>query len=109
MAILSFYLRFSSANRAFRMTVYFVMFFAMAYTIPMGFSFLFQCQPMAKAWDRRLTGTCVDLALMCVITGVANTVADFAILLLPIWLLQPLRIPLARKIGVMFILMTGGL
>ncbi|KAM7207889.1 hypothetical protein V8F20_001683 [Naviculisporaceae sp. PSN 640] len=109
-SILSFYLRFSSANRAFRMVVYFVMLVAAGYTIPMALSFLFQCTPMALAWDSRLwgTGSCVDIVLMCYITGIINAVVDFIILLLPIWLLKPLRIPLARKLGVTGILMTGG-
>lgn len=108
-SILSFYLRFSSANRAFRIVTYFVMLVALGYTTPMAFSFLIQCRPMALAWDERLTGTCVDIQFMCRVTGIMNAIVDFIILLLPIWLLRPLRIPLARKIGVVFILMTGGL
>ncbi|KAM7221217.1 hypothetical protein V8F06_003392 [Rhypophila decipiens] len=109
-SILSFYLRFSSANRAFRMVTYFVMLVAFGYTTPMALSFLFQCRPMALAWDERLlgTGSCVDIQFMCYITGIMNATTDFIILLLPIWLLQPLTIPLARKVGVTFILMTGG-
>ena len=33
-SILIFYLRFSSANRAFRLTAYFVMIFTLSYTLP---------------------------------------------------------------------------
>lgn len=93
------------------MVVYFVMLAAAGYTIPMAISFSFQCQPVALAWDPRLMGTgkCLDIVSMAYITGVINAVVDFIILLLPIWLLKPLRIPLAKKLGVLAILMTGGL
>ncbi|KAK3312802.1 hypothetical protein B0H66DRAFT_380906 [Apodospora peruviana] len=107
-SILSFYLRFS-VDTGFRYAVYFVMFVATGYTVPSAFAFLFQCTPMNSLWDSDVVGRkCVDAVAMCNATGVLNTVTDLAILLLPIWLLRPLRIPLLKKMGVAIILMTGG-
>lgn len=108
-SILIFYLRFSSANRAFRLTAYFVMIFTLSYTLPMAFVVLYQCTPMAATWDERIEAQCIDIQLMCNVTGVMNALTDFTILILPIWLLWPLRIPLMRKVGVTLIMMTGGL
>lgn len=108
-SILTFYLRFSSANRAFRLTAYFVMLFTLGYTVPMALIFFYQCNPMARTWDERIGGTCLDITFICNVTGVMNALTDFTILVLPIWLLWPLRIPLMRKIGVTLIMMTGGL
>lgn len=81
----------------------------LGYTLPMVFMFLYQCNPIPRIWDRRVEGQCIDLKFVCNITGIMNSLTDFTILVLPIWLLWPLRIPLMRKIGVMLIMMTGGL
>jgi len=107
-SILFFYLRFS-VDRAFRLTVYFVMFVTVGYTVPNALLFLYVCRPMQKYWDFLLPGECVNMNAAFHTANTLNMVTDFAILLLPIWMLRPLQAPLSKKIGVTLILMAGGL
>jgi len=107
-SILSFYLRFS-VDRAFRYTVYLVMLVTVGYTVPNAILFLYVCRPMQGYWDFSIPSECVNMNAAFHTANTLNMVTDFAILLLPIWMLKPLRAPLLKKIGVTLILMAGGL
>ncbi len=108
-SILSFYLRFAAANRPFQITVYVVLFVIVGYSLNAGFSFLYLCTPIRRLWDASVDGTCVDLYSAYLVSSVLNAVTDVVILLLPIWLLWPLRVRLKQKILVGLALMPGGL
>jgi hypothetical protein len=108
LSILCFYLRFQ-VERSFRIAVYCVMFIAAGYTIPNAFLFLYICRPMHSYWDLTVQGTCVDMKATFNANNVLNMATDFAILLLPYWMLKPMRVPLLKKIGIMVILTAGGL
>ncbi len=108
-SILNFYLRFS-VERAFRFAVYFVMLVSVGYTIPNAILVLYACRPMHAYWDFSVTEKqCVNLNAAFHTANALNMVTDFAILLLPIWMLRPMQVPLSKKIGVALILMAGGL
>ncbi|KAH8888073.1 hypothetical protein GQ53DRAFT_826637 [Thozetella sp. PMI_491] len=107
-SILSFYLRFAAANRPFRIAVYTVLFVITGYSLNAGFSFLYLCNPIHKLWDGSAEGTCVDLYTAFLVSSVLNAVTDVIILLLPIWLLWPLRVKITQKILVALVLMPGG-
>jgi hypothetical protein len=109
LSILSFYLRFS-IDRAFRLAVYIVMFIAVGYTVPNALLFAWICKPVAFYWDWSIAGgTCINQQAVFDSANILNMSTDFLILLLPIWMLQPLRAPLLKKIGISLVLMTGGL
>jgi hypothetical protein len=107
-SILSFYLRFS-IDRPFRVAVYCVMFVAAGYTLPNSILWTYLCRPMQAYWDLTVPGECVNTYAAFHTSNALNVVTDFAILLLPIWMLKPLRVPLMKKIGILLILMAGGL
>ncbi|KAK0622773.1 hypothetical protein B0T14DRAFT_425653 [Immersiella caudata] len=108
-SILSFYLRFS-VDRAFRVAVYVVMVVTVGYTVPNAILVLYACRPMKAYWDfaAKATGQCVNLDAAFHTANTLNMLTDFAILLLPIWMLRPMQVPLFKKIGVALILMAGG-
>ncbi len=108
-SILSFYLRFAAVNRPFRIVVYILLFVIVGYSLNAGFSFLYLCTPMDSLWDPSIQGTCVDLYAAFLVSSVLNAVTDIVILLLPLWLLWPLRVRLGQKIAVALALMAGGL
>jgi hypothetical protein len=64
---------------------------------------------MEKYWDFSVPGKCLDTKTVSVLIGGFNVGTDLVMLLLPIWLLKPLRLPRKQKIGVTLILMTGSL
>ena len=107
-SILSFYLRFS-IDRAFKIAVYVVMFVAVGYTLPNALLFLYICRPMQGYWNLAVQSTCININAAFHTANALNMATDFAILLLPIWMLKPLRAPLMKKLGILLILMAGGL
>lgn len=108
-SILSFYLRFAAANRPFQIATYIVLFVIVVYSLNAAFSFLYLCTPIRSLWDISVTGTCVDLNSAYLASSVLNAVTDVVILVLPIWLLWPLRVRWQQKIAVALALMSGGL
>ncbi|KAH6847666.1 hypothetical protein B0I37DRAFT_431444 [Chaetomium sp. MPI-CAGE-AT-0009] len=107
LSILSFFLRFSM-DRAFRLAVYVVMFISVGYSVPQILLFLYVCTPIGSYWDWTIPGTCINQQAIFDAGNILNMLTDFMILLLPIWMLRPMRVPLVKKLGVMLVLMTGG-
>jgi hypothetical protein len=108
-SILLFYLRFPS-GRAFRMATYTVLIVTVGYTTSGFLAWAYSCSPIEKAWDRTVIGTCVDSSSGVLARSVLNVVTDIVILLLPIWLLWPLRLwSIWHKLSVLVVLMAGGL
>ncbi|KAM5350865.1 hypothetical protein ACJZ2D_017169 [Fusarium nematophilum] len=56
-----------------------------------------------------LTGRCQLITISQTVYSVFNVATDVAILLLPFWLLHPMKVPLGRKVGIAIVLMAGGL
>jgi hypothetical protein len=109
-SILLFYLRFS-IERPFKIAVFCVMFVAVGYSVPSALVWTYICRPMQAYWDFSLQAqaNCVNMKATFHTNNALNLITDILILLLPIWMLKPLRVPLMKKIGIMLILMTGGL
>ena len=107
-SILLFYLRFPS-DLGFKISVYSVLFITVGYSLAQAFSFTYLCSPIERYWDSSVAGSCIDAILAYIVTAGLNLGADIVILLLPIWLLRPLRIGMRQKIAVTILFMTGGL
>ncbi|KAL2163270.1 hypothetical protein VTH06DRAFT_5326 [Thermothelomyces fergusii] len=107
LSILSFYLRFS-VDKSFRIAVYIVMFISSGYSIPNALIFLYMCRPIRSVWDWTVPGTCINQQAIFDACNILNMVTDYMILLLPFWMLRPLRIPLSKKLGIGFVLAAGG-
>jgi hypothetical protein len=86
------------------------MFFTVGYSLAQAFSFIYICSPVERYWDSSVGGGCVNTDMAYIVTAALNLSADLAILVLPTWLLRPLRsVGTRQKIAVMFVFMTGGL
>jgi len=107
-SILLFYLRFPS-GLGFRISAYSLMFITAGYSLAQAFSFTYLCSPIRRYWDSSVAGSCIDSISAFIATAGVNLGTDIAILLLPIWLLRPLRIGMRQKIALMIVFMTGGL
>jgi rhodopsin domain-containing protein len=106
-SILKYYLRFPS-DLAFRIVTYFTMFVAIGYSIPQAFVWSYICKPMARYWDFAVEGQCINVDGAWVSSAALNMATDIIILLLPIWLLWPLRLPTLQKVALTLTLMAGG-
>jgi hypothetical protein len=107
-SILLFYLRLAS-SRAFKIVTCLVLFVACGYCLFGAFTWLFMCRPINAYWDLTVHGKCLDFKVAFLVGGVVNVTTDVVMLLLPIWVLRPLRLPRKQKIRVTLILMTGSL
>jgi hypothetical protein len=106
-SILLFYLRLSP-HRYFRVITYGLLVIIVIYSLIVSFQFLFACTPMAKFWDMTITkATCIDYRKIWLFNALMNSLTDICMLILPIPMLWPVRIPLRQKMGVTAMLMVG--
>ena len=68
---------------------------------------IFQCSPRAKISNPKLPGTCTNVYLSFLLSGVWNVLSDFFILVFPIWAIWQLQMPLKRKFGTAIVFATG--
>ena len=72
------------------------------------FTGVFQCVPVAKFWDARIPGRCVNTAALYYANAATNIVQDISLVLLPFFMLRGLIMPKREKISLIFILGLGG-
>lgn len=109
-SILAFYLRFSISRRL-SIVIRAVLFVIIAYCLLGAFQVLYACQPISWYWDRSgpRKGKCIDVDPWYGTLSVVNVVTDAILLVLPFWLLRPLRVGGAHRAALVGILGTGGL
>jgi len=108
-SIIYFYLRFAEINRPFRLVAYCLLFVIIGNAFTSGFPFLWLCNPMNKFWDPTVEGTCNDFYTPYLASAAINSSTDVVLLVMPLWLLKPLRVSWKQKVAISVVLMTGGL
>lgn len=68
---------------------------------------IFQCDPIVKAFNKSLPGTCIDLAKFWYANAGFSIATDIIILLLPMPLVYQLEVPRAQKIALMAVFAIG--
>lgn len=68
---------------------------------------IFQCNPVAKAFDKAQTGTCINLATFWFANAGFSIATDVIILLLPMPLVYGLEVPRAQKLALMAVFAIG--
>ena len=63
---------------------------------------------MAKAWDPRTPGECIDTATLNYVNAALSIVQDIALVILPFFMLRQLIMPRKEKIILMAVLGLGG-
>ncbi|TLD26639.1 hypothetical protein PspLS_04626 [Pyricularia sp. CBS 133598] len=85
-----------------------IIFYVLCQAIEESLINIFQCRPVAKAWDPSMEGTCVNIETMWWVGFVSNICTDWILFLEPmpfIWGLQ--LISITKKIGLSFMLSLG--
>jgi hypothetical protein len=109
LSILLLYLRLSP-YQSFRIAVWVVVATTVTYSLLGSFEFLFNCRPIAKNWDLTITtGKCINMSKILMTHGSLNIVTDIAMLVLPITLVQKLKLPMKEKVALAGLFMTGTL
>lgn len=81
----------------------------LAWVISIDLLAIFQCTPIAKAYDRTLPGHCISLKGALIGNGVPNFVTDILILALPSKLIWGLQASLWQRVSVIAVFLTGSL
>jgi large subunit ribosomal protein L36e len=77
--------------------------------VPVFLVSIFQCVPLAMAWDPTIEGTCVDFPVYILIVGIYNIVSDCVMLLIPIVCIWRLQMTWNEKLGVALLFLIGTL
>ena len=102
-------------NPRFKFAWYAVGAYVIALTIGSNVTLLLQCTPVNYLWDRlygRIEGHCISLTYAkawVLATSSLNTLADVALLVLPIPTLWHLQMPLKQKLGLIVMFLLGTL
>jgi len=68
---------------------------------------IFECNPRARIWNKKLAGTCINVNTMLNSSGMFNLITDILILLVPIKSVWNLKMKKSRKIRVVLIFTFG--
>lgn len=93
----------SRFDRAIRLFIVILGLFYVANT----FLKIFQCDPRARIWDKRVPGTCLNLGNVLTASGAFNTLTDILILLIPVKVSWNLKTTVKRKVGVVLLFTFG--
>ena len=109
-SILLFYLRIFFPDRGMVVATWTIFAFTLAYSFACVLVNLFSCHPISGSWklEESLTAVCIDRPFFYFAQAALGIATDVATLVLPLPMLKSLRLPWKQKIGVAFLLTTGG-
>ena len=107
LSILLLYHHLFKIDRRFKLAVYALMAFNVAYCGACALAYLFSCRPESKTWNIALPGTCISLTLLDKVIGALNILTDFLILILPIPIVWGLSMTRSKKVGLSAVFGTG--
>jgi hypothetical protein len=109
-SICCLYLRLSP-ERTFRVIVYVVIGFVVAYSVSSILVIIFACNPIAATWDPTLialhTTKCINEPAAYLSQAGINIFADLLIFILPMRTIWRLQLPLRQKISVSSVFAVG--
>lgn len=70
---------------------------------------IFQCEPVARAWNADIDGTCFNQPALFFANGGLNIAEDLVLYILPTKLLWRMNLPLKQRIALVGIFVVGGL
>lgn len=95
-------------NKYERMVAKALVFLVFATWISFTVAVMFQCMPFAFNWDKSdPNGRCFNVQVFANSSSVPNIVTDLAVLILPLRTVWCLKISIGRRIGLLFIFLTG--
>ena len=105
-SLLLLYLRIFT-GRKFRVATWSVMAVVIGYGTATVLATVFQCHPIAKAWNSKIHGRCINVGASWYATAALAIISDIAIIILPVKQISTLRLPRAQKAGLMFLFSLG--
>ncbi|KAK0745685.1 hypothetical protein B0T18DRAFT_292689, partial [Schizothecium vesticola] len=105
-SIILLYLRIF-VQKWFRATCYMLLSIVLSYMVASMAASIWQCSPIALAWDWSSPGTCINLTDAWLANTVYSIVTDFIILGLPMYPIYESRLPAGQKVALMVVFSLG--
>ena len=109
LSFLFLFLRVFGIDRNFARTTYVLMFLVIGWGIATCFGAIFQCKPIAGAWNRELPGgvVCIDIPKFEFGTNLTNVLLDACIIALPIRRVWKLKLTWNQKLAITGVFLLG--
>lgn len=109
MSILVFYLRLFPM-RSSRHAVYVLMFSICGLCFSTLVIVIFQCKPIALAWDKTIEGgSCIDMVAFFRYSIIPDIITDVAMLILPLPIVWNLHASITQRVGLTATFLTGSM
>lgn len=108
-SVLVFYYRTFKVYHGFRIALWCMVAFVIAWYFIALFTTIFRCIPITDIWSAHPTGRCINFSRWAVSTAVLNVLSDLAVLVMPMPLIWKLQLPMHKKIGVSIAFSLGGI
>ncbi len=109
LVLLLFYFRIFS-NPRFKLAVWAVAIFVIAWCPAVFFTDLFQCSPVALAWDKSIEGgRCINVQAFFRYIVISNVMSDIAVLVLPLPVIWYLQMSIRQKLALTGVFLLGGM
>ncbi|GAQ33344.1 hypothetical protein AtubIFM55763_005293 [Aspergillus tubingensis] len=96
-------------DRRFRLACWIVFGIVATYGTWAVVSGFLNCVPVAKFWDRKISGYCLSFEAVWFFNASMNIATDTTLLILPMPLLSQLQLPRMQKLALMGVFAVGGL
>lgn len=68
---------------------------------------IWECIPIARAWDQSLPGYCIDVLMLVNVDGIFNAITDFIIVIMQLWMVWDLNMKVTKKVYVVLAFTFG--
>jgi hypothetical protein len=109
LSLLCLYYRLFSVGRAFVRCIYFLGTVQVLWSIATYLVHYFECNPPARLWNKKIPGTCVNSPAFLAAGETPNSLVDFAMVVMAIWIVQSLKMSTAVKLKLSILFSLGGL
>jgi hypothetical protein len=96
-SLLALFYRIFGVDRTFSRWIYGILAVHSIWAIIVLFLNLFPCKPVRKAWYPRTPGHCLSQAVVAVPEETVNSLIDFAMVILAVYMIRPLHMPKRTK------------
>lgn len=108
-SVLLFYHRLFGIDRKFTICLKLVAGLVIAWWLAIELTTILQCQPVARFWNYRLEGVCIDLIAFTEGAAIPNVVTDVLILLLPQPIIWKLHLSWSTRLCLCGVFLIGAL
>ncbi|KAI0105171.1 hypothetical protein F4776DRAFT_479457 [Hypoxylon sp. NC0597] len=107
-SLILLYLQLFGVNRKFRIACYITMFYTLGYLTCNALTEFLGCSPIAKKWNMKLPGHCINSVAANIAYGAGHMTSDLIIGILPLTMVWRLQFPTTKqKIGLSLALSSG--